>query len=228
MAKLIPLIGWIALIAVRGYGFVGIWLVLRSRQVVIAMPTRAAGRTFPVVAYEDALAAMKLSEFLRRRAFKVEILGIPPDGHVDIDGMGRVALVLICGPKNSVVAAELIGANPLYEFITDGPEWFVRDRATGLRYGTRKSAEADTRNVAYVCRVRRYDGNVRTILHIAGLHAIGSLGACSLMITPRHLWRIAIQGPFADFSFICNSHYTRKPARIIRSWFVVSPRKHKP
>lgn len=144
--------------------------------VTIAIPARPVpGRVLPVVAAEDLRAAEELAAFARSLGLETSVVHIPPDGPISFDA---AELIVICGPKNSPDARALLDQNPLYDIREENDgRWAIVDRASGQRFLSPLDDDAESgEDVAYVARVPRPEGG-RTALHIAGIHAIGSLGA---------------------------------------------------
>jgi hypothetical protein len=140
--------------------------------VTVALPLRAGGeRSLPVVASEDALAYERLAGLLRELLLAVEQLRIPVDG----TWTPRGDVVAICGPKSSPVSAAALAEDPLLDFRAepDG-RWVITDRTDGTRYLSPLDDGHEGRDVAYVGRLPVPGGSM---LLIAGVHALGSVGA---------------------------------------------------
>lgn len=92
-------------------------------------------------------------------------LAAPPSGDT----------VIICGPKSAPIAADLMGSDPVLGMAKDNGRWWVTDNRAEERYGSPLGDNPHTSaDIAYVARHQR-DG--RVIIHIAGIHSHGSLGA---------------------------------------------------
>jgi hypothetical protein len=140
--------------------------------VTVAVPTRrVAERGLPVISAEDAIAAERLTAQLVELGFTVEQYRIPVDGLWNPSG----DVIAICGPKNSPVTAEALTADPVLEFVADRVgRYAITDRLTGTRYLSAMDDDPPgSRDVAYVGRLPYRD---TTVLVIAGVHAIGSVG----------------------------------------------------
>ncbi|WP_338750166.1 hypothetical protein [Janibacter alittae] len=140
----------------------------------VATPTRhSADRAEGLVAREDAESARIITDVLRDLAFEVRPVAIP------IDGTWNPAheAVVICGPKSSHVSAEILSHDPVLSFYEDeGGRWVIEERATGQRFESPLDDGTKGEDVAYVGRVTR---GSKTVLVIAGIHALGSIGAVS-------------------------------------------------
>jgi hypothetical protein len=146
--------------------------------VTVALPLRPGGeRSLPVIASEDALAYDRLVRCLRELLLAVEQLRIPVDGRWTPHG----DVVAICGPKSSPVSAAALARDPLLDFRAepDG-RWVIADRADGTRYLSPMDDGEPDRDVAYVGRLPVPGG---TMLLIAGVHALGSVGAVDYLVT---------------------------------------------
>ncbi|MCF4121751.1 hypothetical protein L1785_12230 [Antribacter sp. KLBMP9083] len=140
--------------------------------VTVAIPLRAIGdRPLGVVAAEDAKAAEVMSGILESLSLAVDPFQIPPTGEWD----PPADAVAICGPKSSRVTAEAIESDPFLSFKPDDSgRWVITDRQTGETFISPWDTSDRTRDIAYVARLRRKG---RTLLVVAGVHALGSVGA---------------------------------------------------
>lgn len=140
--------------------------------VTVAYPVRAVvGRTLGAVATEDQKATQDMVGILESLSLAAETFGIPPSGEWE----PPVDAVAICGPKSSHVTAQAIKADPYLTFRPDGAgRWVITDRQTGEVFVSPWDTGDETQDIAYVARLNR---NGRTLLFIAGVHALGSVGA---------------------------------------------------
>jgi hypothetical protein len=141
--------------------------------VTVAVPLRdVPGRALPVISSEDSQAAERLTQLLNDLAFQVHQYRIPPDGRWQPSG----DTVAICGPKNSTVTAEAIDSDPFLSFERDSQgRWTIRERDGSRVYTSPMDDEDRTwADVAYVGRLAHRRGE---LLIIAGIHALGSVGA---------------------------------------------------
>lgn len=149
--------------------------------VQLAVPLRRMpGRELPVVASEDLVARESLSELLSALAFHVEHLEIDPDEEWEPSGTDLSA---ICGPKSSPTIGRLLEADPALSFEpNDDGRWHVTDRKTDQVYSSAMDDKTPSNiDVAYLGRIK-FDGE-RSLVLIAGVHAIGSLGAVHYLRT---------------------------------------------
>ena len=141
----------------------------------LAVPLRPIqGRDQPVVASEDMQARNDLAELLNSLVFHVY-----PD-EIDPRKRWRPAgdeLIAICGPKSSPTIAELLSTDPLLNFSEDSEgRWGITDRITEKRFESPMDDDPQQNgDVAYVGRLNL--DKKRQLLLIAGVHAIGSVGA---------------------------------------------------
>lgn len=139
----------------------------------VAVPLRAMpNRSLPVISAEDSIASERLTSQLLGLGFVVEQFRIPTDGL----WTPPAEAIAICGPKNSKVTADALDADPHLEFRGDASgRYGITDRATGERYLSGMDDDPPTPgDVAYVGRLPYRGG---TLFVIAGVHAIGSVGA---------------------------------------------------
>ena len=171
--------------------------------VTVAVPLRPVeGRALPVIASEDARARDALRDFLEKRlSFVVETFGIPTNGEWEPPGDA----VAICGPKSSAVTARAIESDPVLDFSPDGTgRWVIRHRETGETYASPMddAASPSWSDVAYLARLR-LDG--RSLLTIAGVHALGSVGAVDYLI--RNLADLSATVGSRNFSMVIASSH---------------------
>lgn len=141
--------------------------------VTVAIPLRTSeDRTLPVVAGEDALAADRATALLDGLQFDVHQFRIPPGGEWSPAG----DVLAICGPKSSPsVTGKAIAADPVLSFHEDASgRWIVEDRTTGQTFTSPIDDGDPTRDVAYIGRLPFNGGR---IFIVAGIHALGSVGA---------------------------------------------------
>lgn len=169
--------------------------------VTVATPLRESpDRLHPVIASEDARARDLMRSLLEGLAFQVVHHDIPTDGRWEPRG----DVVAICGPKSSDVTAAAIDADPILAFQPDSSgRWVIRERATGKEYlspldePTRKWSD-----VAYVARLHAPHG---PILVIAGVHALGSVGAVDYLT--HHLAELYATVGTRPFSMVVTSDH---------------------
>ena len=141
----------------------------------VALPGRRLfGRDDLVIASEDDAVGALVVDEAERLSFTTERRIIDPREEWEPE---RDAVV-VCGPASAHIGHALLGADPLLTMdIGDGAAWCVVDRATGERYPSPMDDAQEPRraDLGYVARHERPDG--RVTVHIAGLHALGSIGA---------------------------------------------------
>lgn len=140
--------------------------------VTVAVPVRKiTNRPHGVIALEDSTAAERLGDLLASLSFSVESFQIPPDGVWE----PPADAVAICGPKSSRVTAEAIAADPHLSFEPDGDgRWVITDRHSGEVFVSPSDVGDSTRDLAYIARLPQQG---RTLVIVAGVHALGSIGA---------------------------------------------------
>lgn len=142
--------------------------------ITVVMPYRlqTTDRERPLLAAEDVAAADLAKDLLQSYDFTVRTAQTGPDDTNLPDG----DLFVICGPKSSPAVGELLDADPRLEFVHEDTLWAIGPRDGDNYIGSSIDLDVPDKNhdVAYVSR--RTVGR-RTITHIAGIHAIGSLGA---------------------------------------------------
>ncbi|HEY3691621.1 MAG TPA: hypothetical protein VGL46_15215 [Pseudonocardiaceae bacterium] len=141
--------------------------------VSIGVPYRyqTIDRERPLMAAEDVEAADQLAELLNSLSFITARHQIEPDQTELPTGDA----VVVCGPKSAPVGALLLEADPALRMTEDESRWWIEEVATGTRHGSPADEPgSESGDIAYVARQIR-DG--RVLVHIAGIHTIGSLGA---------------------------------------------------
>jgi hypothetical protein len=145
--------------------------------VTVAVPLRAGReRPLPVIASEDALAYERLADFLRSLQFGVRQERIPVGGRWAPDG----DVVAICGPKSSPVSESALAADPVLDYRERDGRWEIAERATGIVHTSPWDDGDATSDIAYLGRLAVPGG---TMLLIAGVHALGSVGAVDWLVT---------------------------------------------
>jgi hypothetical protein len=188
--------------------------------VLVAVPTRAMpDRTLPVISAEDSIAAEHMSDLLRAYGFTVNQFRIPTDGQWRPTG----DVVAICGPKSSSVTADALTADPSLDFTANGTDrWAITDRITGNVWDSPMDDDpAENADVAYIGRIRSDGANV---FLIAGVHAIGSVGAIHHLATPGVAEALYATVGEAPFSAVIRSTFDGES--ITSTDYAVSPRVH--
>lgn len=187
--------------------------------VTVAVPLRdMPGRTLPVISSEDSRAAERLTGLLADLAFQVNSYRIPPNGLWQPQG----DVVAICGPKNSQVTAEALTTDPNLSFEPNSEgRWVITDRDTRQEF-TSPMDEADGDvwiDVAYIGRLG-YRGS--PLLIIAGVHALGSVGAVDYL--SKHLPDLYASVGTSPFSAVIRSSHDGET--VLRSELACPPRVH--
>lgn len=145
--------------------------------VTIIVPERIGeyGRRMAVVSSEDDATAEELRELLSGLHLRTTKVRIPPET-TEIE---KGDVVLVCGPKSAPVGAILLETDPRIRIISTGKLWEITDLVSGLNYGSPMDTATPTASdVAYLAR-RRQGG--RVVVHIAGIHATGSVGVAKYL-----------------------------------------------
>jgi hypothetical protein len=184
----------------------------------IAVPLRPGrNRSRPVIASEDAAAYERLAAYLRDLHFPVRQQRIPLDG----DWRPSSDLIAICGPKSSAVSAAALAGDPLLDFHQrpDG-RWVIDDRLGGASYTSPLDDDPDSaRDIAYVGRLPVGDGST---LLIAGVHALGSVGAVDYLV--RHAAKLYREVGDRPFSMVTASRHEGED--VVESEVLCPPREH--
>ena len=189
--------------------------------VTVAVPLRdVPGRALPVISSEDSRAADLLSTLLTDLTFQVGRFHIPPDG----DWQPPADTVAVCGPKSSPVTARAIAADPFLGFEPDpSGTWTIRERDGSRVYRSAMDDAASTgwSDVAYVGRLP-LPGRNHSLLVIAGVHALGSVGAVDHLT--RHLPDLYARVGTRHFSMVVASDHDGETTT--RSELLCGPRVH--
>jgi hypothetical protein len=138
--------------------------------VTVGVPHRKSDRPLPVIAAEDAQTAAEIEEVLVRLALGSTRVGISPEQSDPPAGDA----VVVCGPASAPLGGALLAADSALGMREHDGRWWIEDMRRGDRYS---SPSSDTPpRPADVGYLGRHRSNDRVIVHIAGLHAIGSLG----------------------------------------------------
>jgi len=184
--------------------------------VTIAVPLRLSGeRSLPVIASEDALAYELLAGGLRDLLLPVEQVRIPVGG----DWQPRGDAVAICGPKSSPVTARALAADPLLDFREEQGRWLIVDRADGTRFTSPLDDGIADRDIGYVGRLPVPGGS---LLVVAGVHALGSVGAVEYLLA--HAAELYRQVGDRPFSMVTASRHDGE--RVLESGVLCPPRRH--
>jgi hypothetical protein len=139
-------------------------------------------------------------------------------------------VVAICGPLNSGVTVEALASDPvlIFDREADTGVWTIRDRTTGERFvspldlsaGAVDPADIEWSDFAYVGRL---DYRGRSLLVIAGEHALGSVGAVDYL--SNHLPELYADVGTERFSMVVRSEHDGET--VTRSELACLPRVHR-
>ena len=153
------------------------------------------------MASEDIRAREELIELLTGFGFVVDRIDIDPRRPWQPEASDLVA---ICGPKSSPTVAELLTNAPVLHFAVDDQRWTIKDRTTGDQWESPMDDETPRPvDVGYIGRIP-FDAK-RKVFVIAGVHAIGSLGAVHFLRS--HLPKLYEKVAVSDFSMIVRSEH---------------------
>jgi hypothetical protein len=188
--------------------------------VTVAVPLREVpGRKLPVISSEDTTAYETLAQLLTSLSFAVERYNIPAHGQWKPPAGDVVA---ICGPKSSPVTAAAIESDPFLTFSTepDGT-WTIRERSTDTIYRSPMDDPDQERwsDIAYLGRLPIED---RTMIVIAGVHALGSVGAVDYLV--KNLSNLYAEVGANRFSVVVRSDH--EGAKVTHSEALCPPRLH--
>jgi hypothetical protein len=124
----------------------------------------------PVVSDGTLAAYESLARLARTLGLESDFEIIAPPGMVHLN---RTNLVVICGPRLSPIIAQVLESDPNLGFEEDNDGWCIVDKTTNT---VLRSAAGALEDFAYIGRLPRPDRK-GTFLYIAGIHAIGNLGA---------------------------------------------------
>ncbi len=164
--------------------------------VSVGVPLRhgVTDRQRPLIAAEDAQTGVEVTRLLGGYGLAVTRYQIEPGTTAPRPG----DTVVICGPKSAPVGAILLAQDRALDMREDAGRWSIVHRSTGEQYGSPADEPAPVSgDLAYVGR-HQYGG--RVAVHIAGIHAIGSLGAVHYLAA--HLAELFAQAGDTSFSLV--------------------------
>ncbi len=195
--------------------------LLGDGNLTIAVPKRPGERD--LVATEDSATAQHLVDIAHSMRLTASVEYIPTSGLINLN---REALIVVCGPKSSPVTALAIARDPRLAFeVSSQGRWELEDRDSGQRYRSPMD-ETDTPqpgDLAYLGRLPRPDG-AGTFMLIAGVHAIGSLGASRYLARHLRFLHAATQG--RPFSMVVGCRYDETSKSILDVYPVTGPLLH--
>jgi hypothetical protein len=167
--------------------------------IAVGVPYRyqTTDRERPLIAAEDARSGEQVEQLLSTLGFAVTRFQIEPETEALPDGDS----VVICGPKSSPMASDLLARDPALAFIEDSGRWMIEERSSGKRHSSPSDAGTPA-DLAYLARHQMGD---RAVVHVAGIHAIGSLGA--LHYLTRNLGELHAKTGETGFSCVIRAEY---------------------
>ncbi|MFC7660887.1 hypothetical protein ACFQV8_37065 [Pseudonocardia benzenivorans] len=146
-----------------------------------------------VIAAEDDAVGSHLIDEVEQLAFTADRRVIDPREEWEPSGDA----VVVCGPASAHIGNALMSEDQVLGMtIADGGRWYIVNKTTGERFSSPMDDPEPRRAcVAYLARHVR-DGQV--ITHIAGIHALGSIGAAHYLT--EHLAELYAAHPEESFS----------------------------
>lgn len=141
--------------------------------VSVGVPYRyqTTDRERPLIAAEDAETGNQLEALLSDLSLTVTRYQIEPERTDPPAG----DVIVVCGPKSAPLGADLMDQDPELGMVEDQGRWWIEHRTEGTRFGS--PTDDPTPQSADLAYVARHVVDGRVIVHIAGIHGIGSLGA---------------------------------------------------
>lgn len=169
-----------------------------------------------VVAAEDQDAGEKVRDLLTRLQLSASVRHIPVD---DSDWAPQHDAVVICGPEVSPVVQAWLDRDPVATFVQREGLWRILLRAEDRELASPLETGEPT-DLAYVSKVTDEQGRAR--VHLAGLHASGSLAAVEWLDQhTKEMWRTMRD---RDFTAVISGDL--EDSRVTRAGAVLSPRAH--
>jgi hypothetical protein len=154
--------------------------------ITVAIPgRRIPGRRDLVIASEDDETAGIIVNELHRLALTAERYRIDPGE----DWAPAGDAVVICGPASAPVGSRLLEEDPVLGFeLLPNDRWVIERKDTGERFVSPiDDWDTEQSDVAYLAR---HQGADHVIVHLAGIHALGSIAAAThLAAGLPELWR---------------------------------------
>jgi hypothetical protein len=177
---------------------------------VIALPgRRILSRDDVVIAAEDDAVGAHLMTETGRMAFVTERLIIDPRQEWEPE---RDAIV-VCGPASAHIGNQLMSVDPVLGMgIGADATWRIVDKATDEQH-TSPMDEADSPRRADHAYIARHSREGRVITHIAGLHALGSIGAAHYLT--EHVPDLWAEFGDASFSMVVTGEFDGMQPKVI-------------
>ncbi len=140
----------------------------------IALPgRRILHRDELVIAAEDDATGTHLTRETEGLAFTTERLILDPREEWRPGGDA----IVICGPASAHIGHYLMSEDPVLGMtLTDNTLWCILDKATGTTYLSPMDGTDDPRHADHAYIARHIHGD-QVVVHLSGLHALGSIGA---------------------------------------------------
>jgi len=169
--------------------------------VSVGVPLRhgVTDRQRPLIAAEDAQAGEEITWLLGGYGLAVTRYQIGPGTAAPPPG----DTVVVCGPKSAPVGAALLARDKILDMREDAGRWQIVHLSTGERYGS--PADEPVPAGADLAYVGRHQDGDHVAVHIAGIHAIGSLGAVRYLAA--HLAELFAQAGDTSFSLVVRASY---------------------
>ena len=184
----------------------------------MALPgRRLLNRDDLVIASEDDATGVHLTDEVERLMFTVERRIIDPLQEWEPTG----DTVVVCGPASAHVGNALMERDPFFTMtIGDGARWGIVDTETGERFvSPMDDPEPRRADVAYLARHVMPSGAV--VVHIAGLHALGSVGAAHYLT--EHVADLWVELGEESFSMVLSGEFDELTPTTLK--VLVSPRR---
>ena len=160
---------------------------------------RVTDRRRPLIAAEDAQTGEEITRLLAGYALAVTTYQIEPGTTAPPPG----DTIVICGPKSAPVGAALLARDGALGMREDAGRWWIVQRNNEDRYGS--PADEQTPADADLAYVGRHQDGDHVAVHIAGIHAIGSLGAVHYLT--GHLAALFAEAGDTSFSIVIRASY---------------------
>lgn len=184
-----------------------------SGTVTVVTPLRHdPDKNRAVVSLEDLNTGKRLEDLARSFDLTVKDDHVSASGEIDLN---RTGLVVVCGPRMSEAMRLTYAKDPVFRWEReDGQPWRLRDARTDtVYYAGSDKTPAEPNDIAYFGRLPRPDGQ-GSLLAIAGIHPVGSLGVTHLLSTDiATLWG---QVGTDNFSVLVRTEYdpqTNEPVK---------------
>lgn len=166
--------------------------------------------TQPVVSAEAVKAYETLSALARSLSLQTQQEVVPPPGMVNLN---RTNLIVLTSPRLLPFVGQVLESDARYGFAKDGQGcWYLVDREAGIDYRPPQDVTGEPCDYAYVGRLPRPDGR-GTFLYLAGVHAMGTLGAARYLET--HLDELYRDLKTRRFSLLIRSDYDLETREIV-------------